>query len=375
MSDDEDSQTSECIRNLINDFKTYDQAVDVVSCLESVFKHGYKDWLTYFDRFPYISSSDLTPDFTVLLNGDYGLIFEVKRTFPRDDIGFRKEVEQLLSYDKELEFKSDNSGKSVIPGVHDIVIIISANQANQIFNRLDKLIKKDPSLNFKNNLIFMEYFYNTIDTEARYVYRKFMGENRDFRDNFLPECNRLEYILGECAGSLECYPRHFMQYKVNQVLCNDTPPNLYTAVFLWTKIFYNYLSDEQKKDWPRGSSRRIQNILINIDKLLIDLNTNYIPNGNIRKGWIVDALGFLESANLAKIESSDQAYVYFRNLNKMIGRRHYVPEGVAEQEELSEYGHLIAKEFCRNVNKKKKVKARDKPKARKLKQTTLFKED
>lgn len=264
MSDNEGTHTSGCIKNLINDFKTYDQAVDVVSCLESVFKFGYKNWLTYFDRFPYISSSDLTPDFSVLLNKKYGLIFEVKRTFPKDDIGFKKEVEQLLSYDKKLEFKCDRLGRTLIPDTHDIVLIISATQSNQIFNRLNRLIEENLDFKFENNIIFMEYFYNTSDTEARYVFRKFMGVNREFRDTFLPEKERLEYILGECAGSLECYPRYFMQYKVNQVLCNDKPPELYTAVFLWTKIFYSYLSEEQKKDWARGNPKKDSK---NINKL------------------------------------------------------------------------------------------------------------
>jgi hypothetical protein len=372
MSDDEDTLASKCIKSLINDFKTYDQAVDVVSCLESVFKFGYKNWLSYFDRFPYISSRDLTPDASVLFDEKYGLIFEVKRTFPKDDVGFKKEVEQLLSYDKKLEFKCDSSGRTLIPETHDIVLIISATQSNQIFNRLNKLIDEDQDFRFENNLIFMEYFYNTSDTEARYVFRKYMGKNRKFRDEFLPEKERLEYILGECSKSLECYPRHFMQYKVSQVLCNDKPPELYMAVFLWTKIFYSYLSEEQKKDWSRGNHKRIQNISINYNELCSNLNSNYIIDGNIRRGWIVDAICFLEAANLAKREPDDQAYIHYRNLNKIIGNRHHISEDVAEKEEFSEYGHLIAIEFCINKNKIKKIRRKTKPMTKKLKQTTLF---
>lgn len=220
----------------------------------------------------------------------------------------------------------------------------------------------------------MEYFYNTSDTEARYVFRKFMGENRKFRDTFLPENESLEYILGDCAKALECFPRHFMQYKVNQVLCNDKPPELYTSVFLWTKVFYSYLSEEQKKDWTRGNPQKIQKILINYNELLDNLNQNYIIDGNIRKGWIIDAICFLEIANLAKRETEDQAHIYFKNLNKFVGHRHHISEGVAEQEEFGEYGHLIANEFCENKNKAKKLKQRPKPKTQKLKQTTLIEE-
>jgi hypothetical protein len=326
----------------------------------------------YFDRFPNTLPNRLTPDFTVLFNENYGLIFEVKRTFPKDDDAFKKEIKQLLAYDAKLALKADDSSNRVTPTVHDIVLVISATNSYEIFNRFNKLVSESGEFKFENNVILMEYFYHTGDRDSRYIFRKFMGENRKFRDELLPTKKRFEYILGEKAQSFSCYPRHFIKYKVNKVLCNDKPPGLYMAVYLWTKVFYNYLSDEQKKEWRRGNSQRIQSISISVDELLNNLNSNYIPKGNIRKRWLTDSIRFLEDAGLAFRPSDRRIEIRFRNLTQMIGHRKYTLEGEAEQEKIREYAHLIADQYCKNIIEEKKPDKKAKPMVKKGKQTTLF---
>lgn len=174
-----------CYNSLIDEFTTYDQTVDVVSCWESIFRNGYKDKIRYFDRYPNIPPNGLTPDFTVLFNKNYGLIFEVKRTFPQDENAFKNEMRQLLSYDADLALKADNSGNRIIPKVHDIVLVVSAMDSYQILGRFNNIANESEEFDFENNVIIMEYFYQTNRT-SRYVFRKLMGENRNFRDESLP---------------------------------------------------------------------------------------------------------------------------------------------------------------------------------------------
>lgn len=359
-----------CFNNLIDEFLTYDQTVDVVSCWETIFKYGYKNDMIYFDRYPNIQPNGLTPDFTALFNKNYGLIFEVKRTFPRDEVAFKKEIEQLLSYDADLSLKADSSGKMIAPTVHDIVLVVSGIDSNEIFTRLNKVVDESKQFHFENNLILIEYIYQTNRT-SRYIFRKFMGENKKFRDESLPPDTRLEYILGDQAKPFKCYPLHFMKYKVSEVLCNDQPPMLYMAVFLWTKVFYNYLDEEQKIAWGRGNPQKIQTIDINIDGLLGDLNRDYIPNGNIRRKWLTDTVEFLQDAGLASIKSNEQVEIYFRNLTQKIGHR-YTHDGGAEQEEIREFGHLIADHYCKNTIETKKAYKKTKTSAKKPKQMSLF---
>ena len=330
-----------CFEKLINEFTIYDQAVDVVSCWESIFKYGYKDELLYFDRFPNIPPNNLTPDFTVLFDDKYGIIFEIKRTFPKNDEAFKKEMRQLFSYDENLAFKADNSEKRIIPKVHDIVLVVSAMDSYQILSRLKKITNELKEFSFNNKIIVIEYFYQTNRT-SRYVFRKLMGENGSFKDTSLPLERRLEHILGDKSEPFKCYPRHFMKYKINEIICNDRPPELYMAVFLWSKVFYNYLNREQQIDWRRGNTQKIQVINIDLNHLLIDLNTKYISQGNIRKGWIMDTIKFLEDAGLASMKSGDKVEINFRNLTQKIGyKKHEVKEEV-EKEQIREFGHVSA---------------------------------
>lgn len=282
-----------CYDSQLNKFTIYDQAVDVVSCWQAILTHGYKNKLQYFDRFPNIPPRGLTPDFTVLFKNGYGLIFEIKRTYPNEDIAIRKEIRQLKSYDSNLSLKADDSGNRATPNVTDIVLILNTTHSNMIFTRINKILK-DNDFGFNNNSIFLDYLYLPENNYPKYAFRKFMGDNRKFRDEVLPKKSRFEYILGDQVKDLECPIKYFIPYKIIEVLCNDAPPELYMAVYLWSKIFYSFLDDYQIEDWRKGNPQKIQKIYLNIENLMNDLNKKYIPNDNIRRKWITDTIDFLE---------------------------------------------------------------------------------
>lgn len=355
---------SDCLKKQMNDFTRYDQTVDVISGLEAFFDYIYDDKLKYFDRFPEIPPEGLTPDLTVLFKNNYGIVFEIKRTFPKDDVGFSKEIHQLLSYDGSVSFRSDKKGNRIVPYVYDIVLLINSSDSNEIFSRLNRLFD-DKDIKFNNNLILMDYNYESADTESKYIIKTYAGNNKTFRDNF--SSNSLDKILGEQAKSIKCYPRHFMKYKVNEVLCNDEPSTLYLAVYFWSKIFYNYLSKEQKETWRIGKTQTISDISLNIETLQNDLNSKYIPNGNIRLNWIRKTIKFLEVADLVNFIDDMNFNIRFRNLNKRID----FSDGEDEKLKTKELGHILANRYCENLIIREKPKKIRKHIDKKLKPTTL----
>ena len=110
-------RSEECFEGLQNEFNNYDATVDVISVLESFFS-TYSD-AVFFDRFPRIPKNTLapklTPDATVLFENSYGIIFEVKRTLPKEETAFSKKLDQLEKYDQKLSFKKNEKGDREIP--------------------------------------------------------------------------------------------------------------------------------------------------------------------------------------------------------------------------------------------------------------------
>ncbi len=334
-----------CREDLLTSFSNYDQAVDIVSCWQT-FLRSYGPDLTYFDRFPVMGSEKLTPDFAALFKGSYGLIGEIKRTFPKDPVAFRREMEQLVKYDQHLPFKVGQQGDPQMPERHDIVLVISADNSAEIANRINDIMSRGEFL-FNNSLVIMEYFYNSGDRVSRYTIRKYQGRNRPFRDEALPPNRRLETILGVQHKAIQVTVSMFMPDKIREVLCNDAPPPLYLTAHLWTKIFYDYLSDEQKMVWKKKNPRTILLIVIDPRDLTGRLNRDYLPNVRILESWVKDSLDFLVAAGLAKPLDNDQYEVGFSNRTTKFGARTF---GAPEERDYDidrECAGMLANEYCK----------------------------
>lgn len=199
----EEDPVERCVSDLMAEFSTYDQMVDIVSCLESFFKNAYREQLSYFDRFPQIQDPELTPDVTVLFRNGYGLVIELKRTFPLNDKGFLADIKQLESYDRKLALRAGEDGGTILPDVMDIVIMINSENATEIFKRFTRVCEEN-GIGFENNLVFMEYYYDSSGTTSRYVLKKWAGPNRAFRDGLGEE--GLESILGTQGKPIRVKP-------------------------------------------------------------------------------------------------------------------------------------------------------------------------
>lgn len=361
-----------CFDNLIEKFNTYDQYVDVVSCWEAFLEDSYSDLFPnfQFDRFPSIpikGRGPFTPEFTVYFNDEYGIVFEVKRTFPRGEEAFEKELNQLKKYSNfDLSFKTPNSRKK--PDKYDIVLltghIASMNTAKRIQDRLDS-----GEIQLDSNLVLIEYMYPREDVELGYQFRRIPILEQNFRDDCLSEKYSLskKMKLKNPKNNIFVSLNDFIDYKARGVLCNDKPPPLYLACYLWHKVFYpEYLSKSQKKYWQRGNINKIFKIKPHLGKLKNLVNNKYIPGGGVSIGWLKKTFKFLKEAKLAVKENKRTYTVKYRNLRKR--RNKYRKKGKSE---FSDLARVLAEYYCQervkeNKEIEKKPKKDSKEKQRKL---------
>lgn len=153
----------DCFKEHLDNFTTYDQYVDVVSCWEEFFTNQYKQHFDhfYFDRFPTMhritEGEPLPPDFAVYFNEEYGIVFEISRTMPRDDVPFDNELDQIRNYDSDLQFTTGD-GKQALVKTQDIALVVSTTDAQTIEHRLAERIDSG-TLDLSCNLIALEYTY------------------------------------------------------------------------------------------------------------------------------------------------------------------------------------------------------------------------
>ena len=309
-----------CVRALLDDFRRYDQAVDIVSAWECFFtRTEIRKSLQFFDRFPKLKvpgqSQEYTPEFAACFGQSYGLLGEVKRTFPRGDQQFDKELRQLQNYDQPLLFKRDQD-ETVVPSHHDILLIVSLEDSHAILRRIQERIE-DGGHSFKlqhSNLILVEYHYDSLVTEPRYVFRKVAEQSSDFRDNALPPEHRLSALLTQNRQSIKVPPERLQEIKATWIFCNDDPPPIFTVVFLWTKVFYDLLSEQQKQQWRTADPRKVLEIKTGIPEIRHVVTTKYVARGSWTR-WIKEAIDALAEAGMARYVNNNDCYVGYRNLS------------------------------------------------------------
>lgn len=165
----------ECYEDWLHKFNVYDRAVDVVSCWECVLKYLYSDVFPdyYFERFPSLPRNEddpATPDFSAYFSEEYGIIGEIKRTFPEDEVAFNSTLSQLTKYDEDLALRTAN-GSRQSPETTDIVLMVSGSSAPQIGTRINRKINEENLLNFNSNLVLMRYQYNDDAILSRYEFQ------------------------------------------------------------------------------------------------------------------------------------------------------------------------------------------------------------
>lgn len=344
---------------LLKEFSVYDTAVDIVSCWEASLNHIYAGEFDrfYFDRFPSLESGEktLTPDFTVFFEDSYGLIGEIKRTFPDDRKAILSELEQIANYDNDLALKHAEESYAV-PDTCDIVIIIEGSSAPQIGTRLQRIITEEDEFDFTNNPVLIRYQFNQDALMSRYEFQRVTQLEFEFQDEDLATENPLSYILGEDGEyqTLEVYPEHFTPFKVRKPICNDAPPGPYLATFLWHKIFPEYLNDDQYEVWQATNGQKQISVEVSVEDLTEKVN-EYMHNGTVRQIWIRRALDFLCGANLANEENDDEYTIRFMGFVQDVGEEN-IQEGSQELDQTQELANIFIRRYCESVTKEQEAK-------------------
>jgi len=337
----------ECREDLEKKYNTYDQTVDIVSCWEAFLNYSYSQVFEdyYFDRFPTLStnSDDVTPDFTVSVNDEYGFIGEIKRTFPDDQVAFENTIDQITRYDEPDQIKC-GPDSFITPDTCDVLLLISGTSAPRIGMRIQRMLDNG-SVNMDRNLVVVRYQYNVRDQWSRYEFQRVVTVEDEFRDGALRDEHALSYHMGDDADyeTLPIYPKHFKTEKVKKPICNDKPPEQYLATILWHKIFPRYLTQSDFEEWQSGSAQKTIEIQDTPSNFTDELN-DYMHDGQARERWVRDALQFLKNANLAE-HLSDEFLVKFRGFVRNVGEGND-QEGTAELDKLQNLGETFIQRYC-----------------------------
>lgn len=353
----------ECIEEHLKRFQIYDKTVDIVSCWEAVLNYSYKDEYPgfYFDRFPELHPEDgskVTPDFTTYFSTEYGLIGEIKRTFPNDKKAILKELEQIEKYDQNLGLQN-KVGDYVVPDTCDIMVLIEGSSAPQIGTRLQRLIN-DPETVFDSQPVLLRYQFNQDALDSRYEFQRVTELEYEFQDDHLPVEKTLYNTIGEGGDytTLSTKPNYFKSYKVQKPLCNDPPPGPYIATFLWHKIFPEYLSEEEYEKWQGSNGQKQIPVPVTAEELQEKVN-EYMHDGTVRQHWIRNALEFLYEADLAR-ESKDtneeekkDIVIQFMGLVPELGSKQRRQEALQELNQARELARIFIQRYCENRGEKK----------------------
>lgn len=218
------------------------------------------------------------------------MIFEMSRTFPRNDVGLKKEMDQLFEYDMDIPVF--NGKEYINVDSYDIILLLGIKDSLEIANRISKYMERE-NKKFKHNFIVMEYISNYMDKNANYCFRKIPLIKSSFTD-FFPDDLSLSKQIDESYKSITVKIEHMQEYKINGVLCNDDPPPAYLAAYIWHKIMYSYMNEGQKKIWREKNPNFVIPIEVNVEDLKYRIEKS-IRNGRLRIDWVKNVLEFLIS--------------------------------------------------------------------------------
>lgn len=345
--------------NLLKEFSVYDTTVDVVSSWESALNHIFDEEFSqfYFDRFPSLDAEgrSLKPDFTVFFDETYGIIGEIKRTFPNDREAIFTELDQLSNYDDDLGILNANKDR-VVPENCDLLVIIEGSSAPQIGTRLNRIILEEEDYVFSKNLVLIRYQFNQDAIKSRYEFQRVTQLEMEFRDGDLDVTTTLSNIVGESGEyqTLSVYPHQFNSFKVRKPICNDAPPGPYLATFLWHKIFPSYLTEDQYEIWQATNGQKEMPIDISVEGLTEEVN-DYMHGGKVRNHWVRRALDFLCGADLAESQEGDNYKIKFMGFVQNVGEKSF-QEGSQEREQTRELADIFIRRFCESVTEKEEAR-------------------
>lgn len=266
--------------DLLRDYETYDQHVDVVSILHWVFTESVElpSTVRHFERFPSIrvDGKTLTPDFTVLFHDGTSIIGEVASLALHQN-SVDKLLSQLANYAAITRVSASTTTASDVSDP-DVLLFVPNRRGLTAIRRIHECID-DPHHDYQPTKPPVVAQYAKGDSE--YTLQRLP----DPRNGALAPGNRKQHLGLFLDGDFTAKAEHFATNKVAYRFINDSPASLYLATHL-------VLQTLPTQYFPNG-----QQVDVKPADLAELIRSQY--GGGIRSDHIKQALELLQHAGYA----------------------------------------------------------------------------
>jgi hypothetical protein len=209
----------------------------------------YKNDITSFDR----NKSYVTPDLGILFTKTQdGILGEVKKTFPKNEVFWMDDFKQLMSYDTDLSGWPNEKGKVKS---HDIVLIVHQTRG-YIISQFFKQKNENRQITFSRPFCIVEF--NRVDQRAPSIFlRTMIGNVSESRID-----NRLKNGI---SIPMLAFIQHYSTFK----LYDSEPPIPYLLELIWSNVVGLKAAEDPKFRSMRWNQKI--NITIEVDVIVHEL--------------------------------------------------------------------------------------------------------
>jgi hypothetical protein len=233
-----DNTKAVVLQDLLDDFDTYDQYVDVVSAFEWLLTDTSElpGTVRHFERYPRVpgpNGATLTPDFTVLFADGTCLIGEIAKLALHPN-SVEKACSQIGKYATITEVPCSQSGLSAKVTNPDVLLLVPADVGLAAVQRIIKERFLDPGHGYKpSKPPAIAQYSRTVDRDDfKYTFQHIP----DPANGVLPATP--EPSVGQLLSQgLNVPARYFKDTKAARKFMNDPIKPLYLATHLWTATF------------------------------------------------------------------------------------------------------------------------------------------
>jgi hypothetical protein len=300
------------IKRAIEDVDNYEQSVLAAACFIHIYKWDnttkriFDDVCHWIGKEYTTTQGAVTPDITLQLANDRGLVVELKPKLPQDETHWGDAFKQLKNYDTALSGWKTDSGK--------------VNQQELVLITDQKISKKIIEYIKAKNLSFSDYSKNFCviqygpanGAKQAYYLRKEYGNIDDFRG----VTDRELEIDGVTVEMDYLVSTGLIKIKI----LDYEPPPIYLMSILWDHIFSSMISEDDWRKSKMEDGKKIVEIKVDVPQLKKILQENYAdPNAkrSIEESWIQKALDTLVTVKLAS-RNHEQERGYIIKFRKKI---------------------------------------------------------
>lgn len=251
----------------------------------------------------------VTPDLGIVYEENEGILAEAKGSFPRNKEFWKKDFEQLMSYDDDLKGWPTDSGQI---NNHDIVLLVNQERCSQVVRYYKDLSKEE----IKIERPFIIVQFNRSDGRRHfYFFQKQLGDLSNKGVNARLEDGEklpMDLFVGDYA-------------KIK--LYDSEPPIPYLIHLIWENVVLQRVLDNPK--FPYLRKRQKLEVILQIDDILNELSNGYtfhslhadIPGRKPQipqKSWIVKACSCLVKYEEAEWIDKDTIKIYFQKYDAVL---------------------------------------------------------